>query len=288
MSIDDLTLEDISGIGPTTAKKLKEAHISSVPDLAICSAYELAERINCSKETAGTIIMQAKNLLYDRKFIDSDVSTATEYLEHRNQIERLKTGSKELDDLLKGGIETEAITEFYAEFGSGKTQVCHTLAVLATLPVDSGGLNGSTIYVDTENTFRPERIQEISQVRELDTEAIMSQIIHIKAFNRAQFELLMNEQIDEYLKKYNTRLLVVDGILSQHRSDYGGRGTLSDRQQSLSKILSKLKRLAEVRKLAVVVTNQVLHSPESFFAGDGVKATGGNIIAHGTTVPHLS
>lgn len=280
----DLELEDITGIGPTTAAKLRNVGIDTVEALAVSTANDLSEILNCSKVTATTWILQAHSKLRETKAIEQDVVTATEALARRQKIKRLSTGSSELDSLLKGGIETESITEFYAEFGSGKTQICHTLAILATLPEDDGGLDSpSVLYVDTENTFRPERIKEICEERGLSYDNVGQHIYHYKVFNSAKFEYLIKSEIDGQIKEKQPRLIIIDGILSQHRADYLGRSTLADRQQKLNSILSKLKRLAELHHIAIVLTNQVHGSPDSGIFGDPVKATGGHIISHGTT-----
>jgi len=152
----DLEIQDIQGIGPTTAKKLKEAGIVSVMDLAVTSADELAVDINASKESAAAFIMAAQKLLRDSRIIEKEFLTADLALEKRKSMLRCSTGSKALDELLLGGIETQAVTEFYGEFGSGKSQICHTLCATARQPIESGGMDSGVIYIDTEGTFRPD------------------------------------------------------------------------------------------------------------------------------------
>jgi len=132
--LPDLEIQDIEGIGPTTAKKLKEAGIVSVMDLAVTSADELAVDINTSKESAAAFIMAAQKLLRDSRIIEKEFLIADVALEKRRSMLRCSTGSRALDELLLGGIETQAVTEFYGEFGSGKSQICHTLCATAAQP----------------------------------------------------------------------------------------------------------------------------------------------------------
>src|SRR5919109_2051391 len=172
----DLEIQDIEGIGPTTAKKLKEAGIVSVMDLAVTTADELAVEINASKESAAAFIIAAQKLLRDSNVLEKEFITADAALEKRRSMLRCSTGSAALDDLLLGGVETQAVTEFYGEFGSGKSQICHTLCAMARQPVESGGLDGNTIYIDTEGTFRPERIQEIARSRGYEQEPVLKSI----------------------------------------------------------------------------------------------------------------
>lgn len=75
----------------------------------------------------------------------------------------ISTGSSDLDALLGGGIETGSITEIFGEFRTGKTQLCHTLCVTSQKPLDQGGAEGRIIYIDTEGTFRPQKLVAIAE-----------------------------------------------------------------------------------------------------------------------------
>ena len=161
----DLELQDVEGIGPTTAKKLKEAGITSVMELAVTTVEQLAVDINSSKDSAAAFIMAAQKLLRESNVLEKEFVTADFVLEKRKSMLRCSTGSKSLDELLLGGIETQAVTEFYGEFGSGKSQICHTLCAMASRPLSEKGLDGGVIYIDTEGTFRPERLQQIAASR---------------------------------------------------------------------------------------------------------------------------
>ncbi len=183
--------------------------------------------------------------------------------------------------LLAGGIETQAVTEFYGEFGSGKTQICHTLCVLTQMPSDQGGLNGQVVYVDTENTFRPERIAEIARARGQNSDEVLNGIIVAKAFNSSHQELIVGE-LGSQIRKHGVRLIIIDSAVAHYRAEFLGRGTLSERQQRLNRFMHTLVRTAEVYNVAVVATNQVQSSPDTFF-GDPTKATGGNVVAHTST-----
>jgi meiotic recombination protein DMC1 len=66
------------------------------------------------------------------------------------------------------------------EFRTGKTQLAHTLSVTAQLPLSCGGGNGKVAYIDTEGTFRPERIKSIAQRFELDESAVLDNIIYAR------------------------------------------------------------------------------------------------------------
>ena len=277
----ELDLHDVEGIGPTTAKKMKEAGITSVMDLAVASIEQLAVDINSSKDSAALFIMAAQKLLRESNVLENEFVTADFVLEKRKSMLRCSTGSKSLDELLLGGIETQAVTEFYGEFGSGKSQICHTLCVIAPRPMSEKGLDGTVIYIDTEGTFRPERLQQIATSREFDPMLVLKKVSTCKVYNSSHLELIVKD-LGRYIHEFNAKLIVIDSIISLHRAEFTGRGTLADRQQKLNSILHKLVRVAEIFNVAVVITNQVLSSPDTFF-GDPTKAAGGNVIGHTST-----
>lgn len=277
----ELEIEDIEGVGPTTARKMKEAGISSVMELATAVPEELASDLGGSKETAATFIMAAQKLLRESGVLDNEFTTADVELEKRKSLLRSTTGAKALDELLLGGIETQAITEFYGEFGSGKSQICHTLCVTAQQPIEEGGLGGGVILIDTEGTFRPERIDQIARARGLDADEILKKIAICKAYNSSHLELII-KSMGKYIEDFKARMIIIDSIISLHRAEFAGRGTLADRQQRLNSIMHKLVRIAEIYNVAIVVTNQVQSTPDTFF-GDPTKPAGGNVIGHAST-----
>jgi DNA repair protein RadA len=279
--IIDLEIQDIEGIGPTTAKKLKEAGIISVMDLAVASSDELAVDLNSSKDSAASFIMAAQKLLRDSNVLEKEFVTADAALEKRKSMLRCSTGSIALDDLLLGGIETQAVTEFYGEFGSGKSQICHTLCATARQPIAVGGLDGGVIYIDTEGTFRPERVEQIARARGFDPSQILKSVAVCKIYNSSHLELIIKD-LGKYINDFKAKLVVIDSIISLHRAEFAGRGTLADRQQRLNNMLHKLVRLTEIYNIAIVITNQVQSSPDTFF-GDPTKAAGGNVLGHAST-----
>ena len=224
-----MEIEDIEGVGPTTARKMKEAGISSVMELATSVADELAADLGGSKEAASNFIMAAQKLLRESGILDNEFTTAAVELEKRKSLLRCATGAKVLDELLLGGIETQAITEFYGEFGSGKSQICHTLCVMAQQPPSEGGLGGGVILIDTEGTFRPERVDQIARARGLDAEEALKGIAICKAYNSSHLELIV-KSMGKYIDDFKAKMIIIDSIISLHRAEFAGRGTLADRQ----------------------------------------------------------
>jgi DNA repair protein RAD51 len=211
-------------------------------------------------------------------------TTATEFHQKRSEIIQLTTGSRELDKLLGGGIETGSITEIFGEFRTGKTQICHTLAVTCQLPVSQSGGEGKCLYIDTEGTFRPERLLAVAERFKLNGSDVLDNVAYARAYNTDhQTQLLV--QAASMMAESRYALLIIDSATALYRTDYNGRGELSARQMHLARFLRLLLRLADEYGVAVVVTNQVVAQVDQavMFAGDGKKPIGGNIMAHSST-----
>jgi DNA repair protein RadA len=302
-------LQELPGVGPATAEKLRDNGFESYQGIAVASPGELSNTADIGESSAADIIGAAR----EAADIGGFESGAT-VLERREQIGKLSWGVDEVDELLGGGVETQSITEVYGEFGSGKSQVTHQLSVNVQLPAEHGGLEGSAIFIDSEDTFRPERIDDM--VRGLDDETIEATMvlhgvadedeadaddeallddllnalldnIHVaKAFN-SNHQILLAETAQELASEsqddeFPVRLLCVDSLTAHFRAEYVGRGELAERQQKLNKHLHDLMRVGDLNNTAVLVTNQVSANPDSFF-GDPTQPIGGNILGHTST-----
>ncbi|WP_254824107.1 DNA repair and recombination protein RadA [Haloglomus halophilum] len=298
-------LENLPGVGPATAEKLKENGYDSFQSIAVASPAELSNKADVGESSAGDIINAAREAADIGGF-----ETGADVLTRREEIGKLQFIIDELDELLGGGVETQSITEVYGEFGAGKSQVTHQLSVNVQLPQEHGGLEGRAIFIDSEDTFRPERIDEMVrglpdevieatlEAREIEggaddedaLEALVEDMldkIHVaKAFN-SNHQILLAEKAQEIAAEYEddefpVRLLCVDSLTAHFRAEYVGRGELANRQQKLNKHLHDLDRVGNLYNTAVIVTNQVQSNPDAFF-GDPTKPIGGNILGHKST-----
>ncbi|MFC6952600.1 DNA repair and recombination protein RadA [Halorubellus litoreus] len=301
----DVNLEELPGVGPATADKLRDAGYTSFQGIAVAASGELSNQADVGESTASDIVQAAREMADIGGF-----ETGSQVLERRNEIGKLSWFIDEVDDMLGGGVETQSITEVYGEFGAGKSQVTHQLSVNVQLPKEHGGLRGSVIFIDSEDTFRPERIDDM--VRGLDDELIQATMddrgiegspddeeamdelledvldkIHVaKAFN-SNHQMLLAEKAQELADEHEdsewpVRLLNVDSLTAHFRAEYVGRGELAERQQKLNKHLHDLDRVGNLFNCAVLVTNQVASNPDSFF-GDPTQPIGGNILGHKST-----
>ncbi len=276
MAKEVVSIEDLPGVGPATAEKLVEAGFSDLMSLAVATPAMLKEAADVGEATAMKIIMAAREAADVGGF-----ETGLEVMKRREGLKKLTTGSQQLDDMLGRGLETQAITEFYGEFGSGKTQIAHQLAVNVQLPEDKGGLGGHAVYIDTENTFRPERIKQMATAQELDPDEVLSRIHVARAFN-SDHQILLVDKAGELAKEYPVKLLIIDSLTAHFRAEFIGRGALSDRQQKLNIHMHALQRFADVNNAVVYVTNQVQTNPGIMF-GDPTRPIGGNIVGHTAT-----
>jgi DNA repair protein RadA len=270
------TLEDIPGVGPAISEKLREAGYTDLMAIAVAPPQRTCGTLRDRREKAADIIEGAK--------LCADIGgfeTGDEILERRKLVTKLTTGSKALDELMGGGLESQSIVEFFGEFGSCKSQLCFQLAVNATMPEEMGGLDSDVIIIDSENTFRPERIIQMSTYLGLDPEATLKRIHVARAFN-SQHQVLLVGKALELAKELKVRLLIVDSLTSHFRAEYIGRGTLAERQQILNRHMHDLLNFSTVNNAVIAVTNQVSSKPDAFF-GDPTRPIGGNIVGHTAT-----
>jgi DNA repair protein RadA len=268
-----MSIYDLPGVGAATAEKLLAVGYSDLMSIAVASPSELIEATGMGDAVAKKLIAIARSNL------EMGFESGDELLKRREKVQKLQTGSKALDGLLGGGFETGAIVECFGEFGSGKTQIGHTLAVRAQ-QVEKDAV---TVYIDTENTFRPERIHQLADGAGMDPVEALKNVKVARAYN-SDHQMLLAEKIEDLIKKkgMNVKLVVIDSLTAHFRAEFVGRGTLADRQQKLNKHLHTLAKLADMYNFCVYVTNQVMAKPDTFF-GDPTQAIGGHIVAHAST-----
>jgi len=269
-------IDNLPGVGPATAEKLRDSGYTDIMSIAVASPKELSDAAEIGDGTAAKIIQKARKEADVGKF-----ETGNALLEKRAKVGQLTSGSKTFDELLGGGFETQAITELYGEYGSSKTQIAHQLCVSVQLPLDQGGLNSDAFFIDTENTFRPERIIQMATAFELDPDKVLERIHVARAYNSSH-QMLLVDKVKELSKETPASLLIVDSLTAHFRAEYVGRGALADRQQKLNKHMHDLLRWSDLNNGIVCVTNQVSSKPDAFF-GDPTRPIGGHIVGHTAT-----
>ncbi|XP_013106973.2 DNA repair protein RAD51 homolog A [Stomoxys calcitrans] len=270
---------EVNGITSNDIERLKNAGFHTVESVAFAPKKELLALKGFSDSKVDKLVEHASSL------VPMGFTSALCFYQKRSEIIMLTTGSKELDKLLGGGIETGSITELFGEFRSGKTQLCHTLAVTCQLPISQGGGEGKCLYIDTEGTFRPERLVAMADRYKMVKDDVLDNVACARAFNSDhQTQLLLKGAAMMAESRY--ALIIVDSATALYRTDYVGRGELAARQMHLARFLRLLLRLSDEFGVAVVITNQVVaevNGGAAMFQADAKKPIGGNIIAHAST-----
>lgn len=272
-SVQVKTLIDLPGVGAATAEKLQSSGYVDLLSVAVASPAELVEVSGVTEATARKIIKAARDGL------NMDFETGDVLLAKRKCVEKISTGSAAFDAMMAGGFESGAIVECFGEFGSGKTQIAHNLAV----NLYKRDPTAISVYIDTESTFRPERIEQLARGAGLEPQDVLKNIRVARAYN-SDHQMLLAEKVDELVSQrgMKVKLVIVDSLTAHFRAEFIGRGTLAERQQKLNKHMHVLLRLADKHNLCVYVTNQVMARPDVFF-GDPTQAIGGHIVAHTST-----
>ena len=314
--VEDFSLADVEGIGNIRLKKLNLAGIQRAEDLIVRGPMELHQLTGLDFDACADMIEKARESLQKKDIIGKTSLSGRELLQHRaKKIQYLTTGASNFDEILGGGIETGVMTEIYGEFGSGKTQVAMTCAVNCHLPIEKGGLSVDgnpvrVVYIDTENSFRPDRMLQIiyergmvetkeqtpaqiksetpkeplNEEEEEKALAILDKLKVYKPDNAGQ-QVMVGEELGKELRDETAepiRLIIIDSMTSEFRMDFSGRGELGERQQLLKKHIKHVSRIAEIYNVAVLITNQVMISPSVMF-GDPVKPIGGTTLGHTST-----
>lgn len=281
-TFQDIELLQNHGINMADIKKLKAAGICTVKGIQMVTKKKLCN----IKGLSEAKVDKMKEAVIKVCGANSGFRTALQQSQCRKNIFRISTGSMELNKLLGGGLESMAITEVFGEFRTGKTQLSHTLCVTTQLPGEGGFTGGKIIYIDTENTFRPDRLRPVADRYNLDQEAVLDNVLYARAYTSEQ----QMELLDFVCAKFHEepgvfKLLIVDSLMALFRVDFSGRGELAERQQSLAQMLSKLQKISEEYNVAVLVTNQMTSDPGATmsFQADPKKPIGGNIVAHAST-----
>ncbi|MBT3984705.1 DNA repair and recombination protein RadA [archaeon] len=270
----ELQIEDLPGVGAATAEKLKDGGFDSLMAIAVATPGELIETTGMGDSVARKVINAARNNL------DMGFASGDELLAKRALIKKISTGCKAFDELVGGGFESGGIAECYGAFGSGKTALAHQLAVNALDIDEEGEPHAHSVWIDSENTFRPERIKQIAEAAGYDPIKILKNIKVVRAYN-SDHQMMCAEKVEDLITKDGLaiNLIIVDSLMAHFRAEFIGRGTLADRQQKLNKHMHILMKVADVQNLCVYVTNQVMAKPDMFF-GDPTAAIGGNIVGH--------
>ena len=323
---DPYALEDVPGIGPVSQKALAKAGFYTTFQIVCKNPTWLKEVCNMDRNKANESFAYMKKKLIDAGLLNKQEFSAKTLLEERKKIPRLSTGSKKIDALLDGGLESGMITMLYGEEGAGKTQNSHNWVVQCLRPQSEGGFAEegkelpNVLYIDTENTFRPERIvsilsgkkmipssiptklqkkltdnkillkeelkelQDAKDAMEKDSGDFLDHIIVQKASDATQQMALIQNAVAS-IYPMNIKLVVIDSGTALFRNAYLGRGNMKTRIDLMNEMVTDCKALAENCHVPVIFVNQIYNAPEEQYGLDPDKPYGGHIIGH--SIPYF-
>ncbi len=284
---DEVNITDfkqLKDVGPATAKELRSGGYNTITELAAALPSVVATRCRMKKAgNAEELVAKANEFLREKGFLEAVILTGVEDVKRREALFRISTNSKNIDKLLNGGVESEAITEIFAENGVGKTQICNMVAINTTLSKELGGIEGNVLWIDTERTFRGDRITQICMNLGHNSHDVLSKIQVVRTQNTHHL-IFVIENIVKLVEQYKIRLIIIDSIIALFRAETSGMGKLADRQQKLNHLLHILARCSVIYQLPILITNQVQDRISNIPSMAGGKIpTGGNVLGHTST-----
>jgi len=275
----DLSVSQLEGIGAVTTKKLESFGITNIIDICVRGGKEVSIISGVDKIKSNNWVFNSQKILEDNGLIRKTDMDIMDLMAYQEAQPRLASKCTEVDDLFSGGLVSESVYEVYGEFGCGKTQLCLSLAAEAL------GNDEHVIWIDCEDTFKPRRLREIMIARELATEeTVDSKLEKVKYFYTPNTEQLLGtvDSLSKLLLEIKPRIVILDGAIGQFREEYLGRGTLSERQNQIARLMTHIKNISFYFRCVVLFTNQVQSDPSVMF-GDPIKPIGGNIVAHASS-----
>ena len=272
-----------AGLSVADVARLVKAGYGTVEALALTSSRKIAAEVEGFSDVKTKTLKDAVGRLLPL----GGFCTGAQVMEARKKMARISTGSASLDAALQGGMETGGITELFGECRTGKSQLCHSLAVMSQLDVGQGGIGSKAVYIDTEGTFRPERLVEIGNKYGLDEEKVLNNVVYSRVYSVEQ-QMKISSELGGLLRQGGYGLVIVDSITALFRAEYQGRGELAERQQLILKFVHNLQRISDEYGVAVVLTNQVSAAvdagPVSAYVNPSmlVKPVGGHVLGHAT------
>jgi len=282
MSKKEPTIDDLTSVSARTKRKLKNAGIIYLKDLMLFHPLRLVEMLNFSEETANKIYEEALKILEDFDSKEYGFVKLSELEEKEKEKLFLHTGSRNLDSILQGGWSSREVTELAGEYATGKSQTCYTAIATVFLSPEDGGLrfeeNIGVAVLDTENTFTFTRMEPIFRRFDINPSYAKERIWVARPKN-TYHQLKAIERLIKVVKDLNVKLVVVDSLTKLPRADFTGRGQLYERQRTIMAMVEKLRRLAIMYNLVILVTNQVVAVPDVKF-GRKYEPVGGHVLAH--------
>ncbi len=281
--VDIFELRDIPKIGPISIKKLEDEGINSKTEMIVRSWTEISAITGMTKDEAETAVQYCRDTLQAAGLLWQTKMSAWELYQKRKQLRYWSTGSKALDMLIGGGIESRAITEISGEFRTGKTQIALSLCVEVCMADQIvPGIPNRVLFIDTEDTFRPERVEQILLARDpnANVQELLENIIIQRPMDAAHQTIIMENAMG-LMREINIQAVIIDSGTALFRQGTGEYGQQGIKRVALNKMVHLMKNAAEVYDIPIVALNQVYDSTDPFKPGQ--KIYGGNVWGHAMT-----
>ncbi|XP_040277876.1 DNA repair protein RAD51 homolog 3 isoform X1 [Bufo bufo] len=261
-------------LAPSVRAKLIAAGFSTLQDVADVTAIELARESGISEDSAVKVLQVLRRENQSGTSVTLK-HTALELLEQEQAQASIITFCSALDEVLGGGVPLSKVTEICGPPGVGKTQLCMQLAIDVQIPECFGGVDGETVYIDTENGFLVERLVDIAnacvlhcslitQAHQQDDQKIamqrftlnniLSKTHYFSCQNYAELLAQIFVLSDFIAQHTKIKLVIIDSIAFPFRHSFDD---LSLRTRLLNMVAQQLINIASQHKLAVVITNQM-------------------------------
>ena len=274
----DDPIKDLKGVGSKTAKNLKENGRGTIRKLATANPDTLPDHTTLGEKKSKDLVMKAREALRG----GNRYQNGLDFEKEQQNMGTISTGSDNFDNLMKGGIGVEYLTEAYGLSSSGKTQLAFQLCVNAQKPEGEGGAdNGDqVIFIDVEETFRADRIRQMAEAMDMDPDEVLGNIHVTRPTDLSDQELAISEA--RQLDLDDVALIVIDSLVGHVRSEFEGREEYGERADRLGNMLAELGKMASGEtghEIAVFYTNQAGKDPAVQY-GDPVYAYGPSTLEH--------
>ena len=272
------SISDLSGVGDATEAKLREAGYDTVEMLSVLIPDDLTA-LGIESAQARKVLDAARKATW----VEPDFKTGLDVMKEHEARFRLSSHVPAWDEMIGRGFEASTVTIIHGKYGSGKSSVCHWLTACALVePAWKQNLSkddATVVYIDTENTFRPERVIDHLQMLGGD-KSDLARIIHADATSSLR-QMSIVDHAGKVIKEKHMKFLILDSLTAHYRSEYIGREMLARRQQMINHHLQRISQLTRMFNLVTLVTTQEIDMPAQGFAGAAEsKAAGGNVALH--------
>ena len=157
----------------------------------------------------------------------------------------IKTGLKELDQFLGGGIKDGLITSISGQSATGKTQLAFQICLNA---LDNGK---EILFHDTTGEFRPERLVEMMQFQKINPSLLDKIKVNRITNTMEQLQSLSGAALENY------SLLIIDNVTDLFSFEYSKKEQFFEKNVSFMKYMHNLSSIAIGVKIPIIVTNIV-------------------------------